>query len=136
VIRNLNLEPNAMILPTKALQTIAKWKESTGHYLEPPRALDNVQLLDSNQIPTNIQTGSTANTTEIYAGQWEHLLIGMRQEAGFGVAGDPGEALGPQVRVLRERFADLGLVGLLCYLRADVQLAHPQAFNVLTGVIP
>jgi hypothetical protein len=52
----------------------------------------------------------------------EELLVGIRTDLRF------------QVRVLTERFADTLEVGLLTYLRADVQLQHPEGFNVITGV--
>jgi hypothetical protein len=39
-------------------------------------------------------------------------------------------------RVLDQRFADTLEIGLLAYLRADVQLQHPEGFNVITGVRP
>jgi hypothetical protein len=39
-----------------------------------------------------------------------------------------------RIKTLQERFADTMQVGLLVWIRADVQLAHAAAFNVISGV--
>jgi hypothetical protein len=36
---------------------------------------------------------------------------------------------------LVERYADTGQTGLLIWWRGDIQLQHPQWFNVLTGAL-
>ena len=40
-----------------------------------------------------------------------------------------------QIKVLSERYADTLSVGLLIWLRADVQMAHPQLANVIAAVL-
>jgi hypothetical protein len=37
---------------------------------------------------------------------------------------------------LVERYADVGQIGFLVWVRADVQLAHGEAFHVLDGIRP
>lgn len=37
---------------------------------------------------------------------------------------------------LVERYADVGQIAFLVWLRADAQLSQPGAFNVITGVRP
>lgn len=74
----------------------------------------------SNQIPDNL--GGSHNESEIYLGRWSDLLIGMRTDMRF------------QIRVLDQRYIDNLQYGLLAYIRCDIQLAHPTAFTVLTGV--
>jgi HK97 family phage major capsid protein len=71
-----------------------------------------------------LTAGANSDASEIYVGRWSDLLVGIRTDLRF------------QVRVLNERFIDNLQYGLLCYLRADVALAHPAAFNVVTGARP
>lgn len=73
-------------------------------------------------MPNNLTTGTSSDTSEVYVGRWSDLLIGVRP------------TIGVRVRQLNERFADNMQVGLLAWLRADVQLARPAAFSILTGV--
>jgi hypothetical protein len=79
----------------------------------------------SNQIPTNFHVGTPTNCSEAYFASWPSALVGMRSDLRF------------QVRVLDERFiVDSGECGLLSYLRADVQLEHPELFSVVIGIRP
>jgi hypothetical protein len=39
-----------------------------------------------------------------------------------------------KIDVLRERWSEYGQIGLLCFMRADVCLAHPASFVRTTGV--
>jgi HK97 family phage major capsid protein len=58
----------------------------------------------------------TSRATDLFVGDWSQLLIGQR--------------LGLEVRMLTERYAENGQVGLLAYWRGDVQVARPKAFAV------
>jgi HK97 family phage major capsid protein len=119
-----NIEPNAILWASRTAQTFAKFKDSQGRYLEPPSSLSDVQRLSTNQLPVNLTVGSANNCSEIYIGRWSDVLLGLRTDLRF------------QVKVLEERWIDNLQYGLLMWVRADVQLAHPTAFNVLTGVKP
>jgi HK97 family phage major capsid protein len=57
---------------------------------------------------------------EVYTGQWNRLLVGIR--TGF------------TLKFLGERFIDNGQYAFLAYLRGDIQLARPAAFAVDLGV--
>jgi HK97 family phage major capsid protein len=125
VVRGLNIEPSAILWASRTQQSHDKLKDSTGQSLRPAPSIDPIPRLSTNQIPTNLSVGgSGAVCSEIYVGRWSDLLVGIRTDMRF------------QVRALTERFADNMQVGLLCYLRADVQLAHPGSFNVVTGIKP
>jgi hypothetical protein len=52
---------------------------------------------------------------------FRQLLIGVRPQIG--------------VRAERHRVADNMAMKVLAYLRADVQPAHPEAFEVTTGIL-
>jgi HK97 family phage major capsid protein len=124
VVRNNNIEPSAVLWASRTEQTHAKFKTSIGSYAEPPSSVGQIPRLVTNQIPVNLHVGSSSDCSEIYVGRWSDVLVGVRTDMRF------------QVRVLDQRYIDNLRYGLLCYLRADVQLAHPAAFNVVTGVRP
>lgn len=123
-VRGANIEPDGIIWASRTQQTFDKVKDLQDRYLEPPTSLAGIPRVSSNQIPINLTTGTNTDTSEIYVGRWSDVLVGIRTDLRF------------QVRLLDERYIDNLQYGLLVYLRADVALAHPQAFNVVTGVRP
>lgn len=123
VLSGGNYDTTAFIQAPRSETTLAKLKEATTNaYLRPPAQLENIPRLSTNQIPVNITTGTSNDTSEIYAGDWSHLWLGMRTELILGT--------------LVERYADVGQIAFLVWLRADVQLSQPAAFNVIAGVRP
>jgi HK97 family phage major capsid protein len=123
-VRAANVEPTGIVWASRSQQTFDKQKDLQNRYLEPPTSLAEITRVSSNQIPINLTTGTNADTSEIYIGRWSDVLVGVRTDLRF------------QVRVLDERYIDNLQYGLLVYLRADTALAHPAAFNVVTGVRP
>ncbi len=65
-----------------------------------------------------LTTGTSTDTTEVYVGQWDKLRIGLRTQM--------------SISLLRERYMDNGQFEFFAYLRGDIQLARPTAFNVTT----
>lgn len=119
----LNHEPNGIIYSAREATTFGELTDEQKQPLRRPSLLDGVTEFSSNQVPTNLTVGTAEEECgEIYTGQWEHLLIGVRPQVGI------------RVKQLDQTFADKMQIGLLAWLRADVQLAHPAAFDVTTGV--
>lgn len=113
-----NHTPSARVYNASLATAIAKFADTTGQPLNTPAAVASVPELRSNQIP---DAGSPPTTTMI-VGDFAQLLIGMRTTFRLEVtrvAGDAFERLQVWVRA---------------YLRADVALAHPEAFDVVTSV--
>jgi HK97 family phage major capsid protein len=119
-VRNSNFEPNAQIMAPRTDQSLALLRDTTNQYIAPPRYLDNLTRLTTKQVPINLTVGSSSDCSEVYTGQWSQLLVGIR--TGF------------TLKFLGERFIDNGQYAFLAYLRGDIQLAQPAAFNVDTGV--
>lgn len=92
--------------------------DSDGQPLNAPRAVSEIPMLTTTAIP--VDGGAGDNESNIFAGNFAHLLIGMRSEI--------------RIEVLRERFADAMQYGLLAHMRADVAVQHAGAFHVITGV--
>jgi hypothetical protein len=64
----------------------------------------------------------TTRPRNLYTGDFRQLWIGVRPQLG--------------TRVARHRIADNTAVKILAYLRADVQLAHPEALEVTDSLLP
>jgi HK97 family phage major capsid protein len=119
-VRANNFEPNAIIQSPRSATTLSKLKEATTNaYLAQPAALDDLQQLTTNQIPGNLTTGTSTDTSEVYVGQWPMLYVGVRT--------------GPLMITLVERYAAFGQVALLIWYRGDIALAQPAAFRAVTG---
>jgi HK97 family phage major capsid protein len=120
VVRGNNFTPNAHIQAPRTSTSLSKLREATtSAYLAPPAGL--LPMLATKQVPTNLTTGTSTDTSEIYTAQWDQLMVGMRTDF--------------TLRFLGERYlADNLQYAFLAYLRADIQLAQPSAFVVDTGV--
>jgi HK97 family phage major capsid protein len=81
----------------------------------------------TNQIPNNLTHGSASTASDAFIGQFDQCMIGMRTGMVMEisrVAADSDSSAFTNAQVW-----------IRAYLRADVQLAHPKAFNVLTGIL-
>lgn len=123
-IRDENGVPNAAIYASRTATTLDKLVDSTGQPLRQPESVASLTKLVSNAVPTNLTHGTANNSSEAYVADWGTVLIGVRP------------TLSVRVVPLTERFSDNFQVGLMAYLRADVQLAHPQHAAVVTGLLP
>jgi HK97 family phage major capsid protein len=121
-VRQAGLEPNAIVAHPRTLAALGNLTDTTGQWIARPSYLDGVNILSTTSVPTNITTGSASNTSVAICGQFNHCLLGVRPSFG--------------VRVLRDqsRYIDTLSVGIVAYLRADVQLSQPTAFAVETGI--
>lgn len=109
-----NENPGALVSSDKLVQQYANMYDTTNQPLRKPDVLANVPWLTSNVIPSYTRGTMTSRATDLFIGDWSQLLIGQR--------------LGLEIRVLTERYAELGQVGLLAFWRGDVQVARPGAF--------
>lgn len=113
-----NSDCSGFVLNPATLSTVEDTAASDGHFVAPPASLANVPRLATSAVPVDLGTGS--DETEVFAGRWSDLLVGVR--------------VGLEVRVLNELYAASGQVGVRARLRADVQVAHPKSFWLATGV--
>lgn len=113
-----NHTPNARIYNTSAAATLAKLRAvPTGDYLRQPAYLDSITPYTTNQIPN---AGTSPNDTTVFVGDFSQLMIGLRTSFNLEISRTAGTA-----------FEKLQ-IWVRAYLRADVQLAHPEAFVVRT----
>ena len=112
-----NETSNALIWSPRMARRYAKQYDTTYQPLQRPAVLDGVQVLQSNQIPSNLTQGtSTTNMSDLFAGDFTKLLIGQRMQI--------------TVQTLTERYAENGQIGFVAHWRGDVQMARPRAFAV------
>jgi HK97 family phage major capsid protein len=117
--RQNNFEPNAVISAPRLETSLGVLKSTLNTYVAQP-AVDVLPRYPTNQVPINLTVGTSSDTSEVYTGQWQQLLVGIRTDL--------------QIRFLQERFMDNMQYAFLAYLRADIALAQPTAFVVDTGV--
>jgi len=119
-VRAAGFEPNAHIQAPRSSTSLSKLKEATTNaYLAPPSGL--LPMLTTKSVPITITTGTSTDTSYAFTADWSNLLVGIRTDF--------------NLRFLGERYlADNLQYAFLAYLRADVQVAQPTAFNVDTGV--
>jgi HK97 family phage major capsid protein len=97
---------------------------------QPKRQPDSVaaaRKLITNQIPNNLVVGTATTTSDAFVGQFDQCMIGLRTGLVLEVSRVAADAT-------NSAFAN-GQCWIRCYLRADIALAHPKAFNVLTGIL-
>ncbi len=136
-VQAAGFDPNASILAPRATKSLALTKEATTNaYLAAPPYVAGHELLVTNQIPINLTTGTSSDTSEIYTGQWDQLLIGFRPQVSIQVQQTGGQDGMVGVKTSQERYIDSMQIGVLAFLRADVQVLHGEAFAVSTGVRP
>lgn len=81
----------------------------------------------TNQVPTNITHGSSNTTSDAFIGQWDNCMIGIRTDLILEILREATDATSSA--------AVNAQIWIRALLRADVQLAHPKAFNVLEGIL-
>lgn len=120
-IRAENFEPNAYLAAPRTFAGLAKLKDSSsGQYLVPPRALDAMRDYSTAQVPIGLTVGSNTDCSEVYMGQWNQLLLGVREE--------------PITLTINDLHAATGQADLIIHMRGDIAVAQPAAFYVETGV--
>jgi HK97 family phage major capsid protein len=119
-VRAANFTPNNHIQAPRTSTSLSKLREATtSAYLAPPPNM--LPMLTTKSVPITVTTGTSTDTSYIFTGQWDQLMLGIRTDF--------------SLRFLGERFlADNLQYAFLAYLRADVQLAQPTAFVVDTGI--
>jgi HK97 family phage major capsid protein len=106
----VNHEPNSVIWSPTFATTVAKFKSSADDQpLRMPAAVEGITQYRTNQVGSYV-----------IVGDFSQLMIGLRTSFRLEVSRQAGTA-----------FENLQ-IAVRAYLRADVQLAHPEAFVVLS----
>ncbi|MEX0708051.1 MAG: phage major capsid protein [Woeseia sp.] len=114
--------PTAAIMAPRTKFAIAGLVDTTGQPLRAPAVVEAVPFRSSSKIPVDDDQGTATNASRIIFGDYRELFVGMREEL--------------QIFMLRERYADTGQFAFVAHMRLDVQVAQPEAFCDLLGIIP
>jgi HK97 family phage major capsid protein len=117
---NVYKNPTAAVMAPRTFKEFAEAKTSTNQYLARPASIANLPFYATTSIPVNETQGTSNAASSIYVADYSQCIIGMRANI--------------RLQALIERYADFLQVGLLAFIRADVALAHPQAFVRVLGV--
>lgn len=101
--------------------------DTLGQPLRQPDLVANLRKFVSNQVPNNLTHGSASTASDVFIGQWDNCMIGARTGLTMEVSRVAADSTGSAFTNAQ--------VWIRAYLRADVQLQRPKAFNVLTGVL-
>ena len=115
-----NEKVTAIISNVALKQQYAGMYDSMYNPIRMPDSIAQYPWLTTNAIPSFTRGTMTSRATDVFAGDFSQVLIGQR--------------LGLEIRVLTERYAENGQVGLLAYWRGDVQLARPKAIACYRGL--
>jgi HK97 family phage major capsid protein len=113
---------DTIVLAPRTNRVIAGLVDAQGQPLQPPPVLAGVPILSTMGIPIDQTQGTAVNATSAFLGDFSQVLVGIRTSL--------------QITVLNERFAEYGQVGLIGWLRADVQVARPGALAKIIGIKP
>jgi HK97 family phage major capsid protein len=122
-VKTRNHEPNAIIYAPRTGKTFADLADTTGQPLSPPEAVSKLARYESGNVPVDLGAGT--NESLIFCGDFAKLVLGVR----------PSMAVRAQLDPYTE-MAGSGSVRLNVYLRADVAVLDPDAFQVASGVTP
>lgn len=112
--------PNAVIGAPRSVITLAGLVDTTGQPIRKPELLQNLPMLHTSQIPTELDVGTSADGSELYVGDFRGMYFLLRENV--------------SIQLLREAFASTGEIGFACHVRADVVIPYPQTFAVVKGV--
>jgi HK97 family phage major capsid protein len=114
-VKRRNETPGALVSNDALYQKYVDAYDTQNRPLPLPSNLADMPWLTTNAIASATQ-GTGTTMTDVFCGDWSQVLLGQR--------------LGIEIRVLTERYAELGQVGILAYSRNDVQLARLSAMGV------
>lgn len=115
-------DPTAMVMSPRTWRTIEGFVDTTGQPLQAPRAVAAIPSMVSTNVLNTMTQGTANNASAIVVGDFTQMMLGIRTEL--------------RIEVLRELFAANHQYAFVAHLRFDVQLAHPESFAVLRGIIP
>ena len=125
---NVNADgPFSFIWNSTVAGNLDRQKDGDGRYLFPndiPPSVRDAKKLVSNQIADNYGAGT--NETEIYAGQFNQLLLGARTNITIEVSREAGDSSGSAFKNLQ--------VWIRAYARMDVLPTRANHFHVIHGL--
>jgi len=114
-VKRRNEQPGMLVSNDALQQKYVDAYDTQGRVLTMPENIRNAGWLTTNAINSATQ-GTGTTMSDVFCCDWSQVLLGQR--------------LGMEIRVLTERYAEVGQVGILAYWRGDVQIARLSAAGV------
>jgi len=112
-VKAKNETPSAFVSNDKLVQQYNSLYTSFNNVIDKPPVIRDVPWYTTNMISSFTQGTMTSRATDLFVGNFSQVLVGQRLDF--------------TVRILQERYAELGQVGVLSHWRGDVQLARYNA---------
>lgn len=103
-LRTANSDVTGFVMSPRDEGTLADLKATDNQPLQRPPAIADVPMLVTSKMP--VDGGAGSDESQIIAGDWSKLLIGMRTEI--------------SIEILRETFAANHQYGFVCHMRAII----------------
>lgn len=123
------------IMAPRTAQGLASLTDTTNQPLNPPKPVADMPWYVTNQVPVNLTQGTATTASDVYVGDFSNLVIGVKPFLKIDFQRRGVAELGGNLKASSELLMGTQQVYVLATLRADVQLLHPDAFNVLTGAL-
>lgn len=115
-------DPTAAIMAPRTIRAFNGLEDTTGQPLQRPKSIETLPFLETTQMPTNETHGIANNASTVVLGNFNELIIGMRNNL--------------KIMVLTERYREYDQVGFFAAMRVDVQAWHDESFAKIVGIIP
>ena len=113
-------EPTAIILHPREDGALVGLRNGSGDPAQAPAKIAAIPQLTTTTIPVN--GGAGTNESSIVVGNFNHMLIGLRNSL--------------RIEVLKERYAEFNQFGFVAHMRVDFAAEHLGAFAEVTGIRP
>jgi HK97 family phage major capsid protein len=121
-----NAQPNAVIYAPRTWGDVDRLTDSTGQPLQPPQSYQDLETYQTTQVPIDQTQGTGTGLSTAFVGSFPQLLFGVRTDLRIEISRVASDGT-------NSAWEDLQ-VWVRAYLRADVQLAHPDHFCNITGI--
>jgi len=125
-VQQNNGEPDGVIYAPRTSGELDRLVDTTNQPLRPPPSVAKLPAFVTAQIGITDTVGTSTDCSTAYVGQWPELLIGVRTNLTVEVSRQASDAT-------NSAFSNLQ-VWIRAYLRADVAVAQPSHFVVVTGL--
>lgn len=112
--------PTAAIMSPRSLTKLGGLVDTTGQPLNVPPMLQGMKQIATTAISNTLTVGTSTDCSQIFIGDFTRMVFAMRERM--------------SIQLLDQTFATSGEVGFMCHCRADVMVAYPAAFAVVSGV--
>jgi HK97 family phage major capsid protein len=119
--------PYGAIYSARTAGELDNLRDTLGQPLHQPDLVSKMAKFVSNQVGNAFTVGTATTTSDAFIGQWDQCMIGYRNSMTMEISREAADSTGSAFTNAQ--------VWIRAYLRADVQLMHPQAFAVLTGIL-